>query len=126
MKNTPPSALINWANSIESRNPELMTSLYSNNAILLATYEDIAIGHNEIYKYFIDFLDKQNLQCELLENYNENTLNNNVIIASGIYKFSFIDNYEEFIEVFARYSYVFSFDGLILNHHSSLLPSQSE
>ena len=74
------------------------------------------------YNYFIDFLDKKNLQCELLENYNQNDVNANILISSGTYKFSFNDEIGELVQVYARYSYVFR-NNKIINHHSSLLPS---
>ena len=122
MKNSPPQILIDWASSISTRNPITMTNFYTDNSILLATYEDLCVGKQEIYDYFIDFLDKPSLKCELQENYNQNDLNSNILISSGIYVFSFLDEIGEPVIVNARYSYVFR-GNKIINHHSSLLPS---
>ena len=124
MNNTAPKILTDWANSISTRNPNVMTNFYTDNSILLATYEDLCVCIDEIYKYFIEFLDKKDLRCELLENYNQNDVNANILISSGIYRFSFKNEYGELVVVFARYSYVFRNDKII-NHHSSLVPSSN-
>ena len=55
MNNTAPKILTDWANSISTRNPNVMTNFYTDNSILLATYEDLCVGIDEIYKYFIEF-----------------------------------------------------------------------
>lgn len=124
MKNTPPQILLNWADSIGARNPNIMTSFYTKNSVLLATYEDMCIGIDEIYAYFVEFLDKTGLNCQLLDNINQNDINSNTLISSGTYLFSFYDEEDNLQEVYARYSYVFR-NNNIINHHSSLLPSQT-
>lgn len=123
MKNTTPQILVDWADGISTRNPNVMTSFYTDNSILLATYEDLCVGMQEIREYFVDFLDKTGLNCELIENFNQNDVNSNTLVSSGTYVFSFFDEEsDEEIEVYARYSYVFR-NNKIINHHSSLLPS---
>jgi hypothetical protein len=107
-----------WAKSIGALTPYEMSNLYSDNAILLATYENLLLGKQQIRGYFDDFLDKENLSCEIVDNFTQSFAREQ--IASGIYLFSFTENGNEKI-VKARYSFVI-YDGKIVNHHSSETP----
>ena len=114
-----PSVIKIWEQLISKRNPKIMSDLYRDNAILLATYEPLLIGRENIMKYFVEFLDKENLQCNIIENYTQ--VNAFSQIASGIYLFSFSDKVWKNKVVKARYSFVIE-SGKIINHHSSIVP----
>ena len=119
MTNKIPKLVQNWANSIAERNANLQTSFYSRDAILLATYEPILIGQEEIYYYFKGLLEKKNIRCNIRENYSVNYLE--TIIASGLYDFSFDDEDNESIVIPARYTFVI-YNNKIVDHHSSEEP----
>ena len=114
-----PSVIKIWEQLISKRNPKIMSDLYRDNAILLATYEPLLIGRENIMKYFVEFLDKENLQCNIIENYTQ--VNAFSQTASGIYLFSFSDKVWKNKVVKARYSFVIE-SGKIINHHSSIVP----
>jgi hypothetical protein len=118
MTNRIPEIVQDWANSIANRNPKEMLSYYGRNPILLATYENLCVGREEIYEYFIMFLDKQNLECRITENFTQIDHDRDSIIASGLYNFTFNNPDGEEQLVMARYSYVIN-GGVIINHHSS-------
>ena len=46
-----PKIIKEWCNAIQKRNPKLMLSFYSSDAILLATYESMCVGKKEIKDY---------------------------------------------------------------------------
>jgi|TARA_R110002020_G_scaffold474816_1_gene707607 uncharacterized protein (TIGR02246 family) len=116
-----PKIIQNWADSIEQRNPKLMTNFYSRKAILLATYESMLLGRKQIRGYFDEFLDKKGLRCRIRENYTQIDRDRDTRIASGIYEFTFMDENKKKQRVIARYSYVIN-SGKIINHHSSVNP----
>ncbi len=116
-----PKIIQNWADSIEQRNPKLMTKFYSRKAILLATYESMLLGRKQIRGYFDEFLDKKGLRCRIRENYTQIDRDRDTRIASGIYEFTFVDENGRKQRVIARYSYVIN-SGKIINHHSSVNP----
>ena len=60
-----------WAKEIRKNNVNTMTNFYSKDAILLATYTNIILGQKGIREYFVDFLNKDDLQCKLLSNYTQ-------------------------------------------------------
>ena len=107
-----------WVNRISKRDPILMAKMYSQRAILLATYKPLLLGRREILNYFVDFLDKEELKCVILENFTQEVAHTQ--ISSGIYAFSFIENGKH-ETIKARYSFVIE-DGVIINHHSSVVP----
>tara|TARA_R110002020_G_scaffold475935_1_gene714690 strand:- start:6108 stop:6473 length:366 start_codon:yes stop_codon:yes gene_type:complete len=114
-----PKEVQEWANTIQKRNPALMVNFYSPKALLLATFESLLVGKQAIYGYFVEFLDKEDLQCEILENYTQKF--EHVDICSGLYAFTFIENGEE-QRVVARYTYCVNNKGKITTHHSSVNP----
>ena len=116
-----PQIVKEWCASIQERNPQLMGSFYSNDAVLLATYEALALGKAEILDYFNSFLDKKDLQCTITENITQMDNDRDVVIASGFYTFSFIDVEGDKQSVDARYSFV-CMGNRIVNHHSSEKP----
>jgi hypothetical protein len=113
-----PIEVSNWVAGIGSSTPIEMTKRYAENSVLLATYENMLVGRSEIKGYFDDFLDKENLKCEVVRNVTQIGLYEQ--IASGIYVFSFIDKGSIQV-VEARYSFVVK-GGLVVNHHSSETP----
>jgi hypothetical protein len=121
MTNRIPNIVQNWANSIANRNAKTQTSFYSKDALLLATYEPILIGQQEIYNYFLDLLSKKNIRCVIRENYSINNLE--MIVASGLYTFSFEDDDNETINIPARYTFVIQ-RNKIIDHHSSEEPTK--
>ena len=116
---TPPAILLKWAKGISSKDPKYMTSFYSKRAVLLATYEPLALGQKEIYDYFVDFVDKNNMKCEITTCINQRGLDG-VVVSSGFYTFTFEDK-TGLQEVEARFTYVL-LDNKIVNHHSSEMP----
>ena len=102
-----------WTENLKNGSVSDIVSLYSTEAILLATYsQKIRIGHNSIADYFINLKEKKGLGCELLSFYPQPSKS----IVSGEYRFFWEDG-----EAFARYTFVFD-KSLILNHHSSEIP----
>jgi hypothetical protein len=119
--NQPPLILKKWVQSISLRNSKIMTDFYTDNSILLATYEPLLFGKNDIKKYFDKFLNKNELNCKLIMNYNQVNNRSKVIISSGFYEFSFVSDNGLTTIVDARYSFVF-YNEKIVNHHSSETP----
>ena len=121
IKNEIPQPLEQWAKSISLRSPKVMTSLYDTNAILVGTYsKPMEFGQKQIHAYFVDFLNKENLKCEITSNIIQHFGNGAFFICSGTYSFSF-----ENTKVEARYSicYKRGVNGFkIVNQHSSELP----
>ena len=115
---TPPEVKA-WTKAISERNPSVMVGFYANDALLLATFESLLVGKDAIYDYFVEFLDKENLQCEIIENYTQNF--EGVDVCSGLYAFTFIEDEEE-QRVIARYTYAVNNRGKITTHHSSVNP----
>ena len=116
-----PQIVKEWCASIQLRSPQQQLSFYSKDAVLLATFESMCVGHEEMYEYFIDFLDKKNLRCRIIDNLTMVDVDRDSVIANGIYGFSFTD--EEGVEqdVIARYTFVIN-NGYIITQHSSLNP----
>jgi len=118
-----PQIVKDWCASIKERTPQLMSSFYSNNAVLLATYETMAVGKREINNYFIDFLDKKNLRCRITDNISLIDDDKDTMVCNGLYIFSFVDDYGKKQEVNARYTFVIN-GGYIITHHSSVNPKE--
>ena len=108
-----------WNNALKTLDPDLVTSLYDENAILLPTISNkIRHNHDEIKDYFIHFLTK-----EPRGEINESNIRifGDMAINSGIYTFSFNDG----SSVQARFTFVYKMieDGWkIIEHHSSMMP----
>jgi len=116
-----PTIVQKWADSISKRNAKNQTLFYSKQALLLATYEPILIGQKEIYKYFVDLLSKKNIRCKINENYS--IANPEILVASGLYTFSFEDENNQTVNIPARYTFVI-YDNQIIDHHSSEQPKK--
>ena len=115
------NGLVNsWAMSISKRDPMLMTSFYSDDACLLATYSNFLHGKDEILDYFISFLDKEDLKCTITFNATQLDYDKDTTIYNGLYYFSFRDQGQMKV-VRARYTFVVNLNKIV-THHSSLLP----
>tara|TARA_R110000765_G_scaffold83284_2_gene161898 strand:- start:1784 stop:2149 length:366 start_codon:yes stop_codon:yes gene_type:complete len=109
-----------WARTISTRNVDKMTNFYSEKAILLATFDPFLQGKKEIRNYFVDFLNKEGLRCEITENVNFIDRMSEYATCSGLYTFTFEERGID-VEVDARYTYVV-YKGQIITHHSSIEP----
>ena len=112
-----------WAMSISKRDPDLMTSFYSDDACLLATFSDFLHGREQIRNYFLDFLDKEDLKCTITENINQLDYDKDTNVSNGLYTFSFIEN-GQMVKVKARYTFVVNLNKII-TQHSSLAPEKN-
>ena len=97
-----------------------MARFYSKNAILLATFDTLLRGKKEIYEYFVDFIDKDNMRCRILENFTLIDRDRDTKIANGLYEFTFTENGKP-QKVIARYTFVIN-SRRINTQHSSLKP----
>ena len=109
----------NWNNALKTCDPNVVTSLYAETAILLPTISNkVRHNHDEIKDYFIHFLMKEP-QGEI----NETNIRifENIAINSGIYTFSLNDD----SSVQARFTFVYKIiedEWKIIEHHSSMMP----
>ena len=84
----PPAILLEWAKGISKNDPKYMTSFYSKKAVLLATYEPMALGRKDIYEYFVEFVDRRNMTCEITTCVNQRD-EQGIVVSSGFYIFTF-------------------------------------
>jgi uncharacterized protein (TIGR02246 family) len=105
---------------LSTLNPDTVTALYADNAVLLPTVSNqVRHNHEEIRDYFVGFLHKS--PQGVVDEFNVNMLSDTHVTNSGIYTFTFGDG----SKVSARFSYLYvaSDDGWkILQHHSSAMP----
>ena len=111
----------NWIECVRSNDPNSVTELYDEHAILLGTFSDIERqGPKLIYDYF-DGLLSSKVDVEIFSEHSHSF--DNLEVCSGLY--NFIVNGDT---IEARYSFVFiqvNDDWKILSHHSSVLPKSS-
>ena len=109
-----------WNTALSTLNPDTVTALYADNAVLLPTVSNqVRHNHEEIRDYFVGFLQKS--PQGVIDEFNVNILSDTHVTNSGIYTFTFGDG----SKVSARFSYLYvaSDDGWkILQHHSSAMP----
>ena len=109
-----------WNTALSTLNPDTVTALYADNAVLLPTVSNqVRHNHEEIRDYFVGFLQKS--PQGVIDEFNVNILSDVHATNSGIYTFTFGDG----SQVSARFSYLYvaSDDGWkILQHHSSAMP----
>ena len=109
-----------WNTAVSTLNPDTVTALYADNAVLLPTVSNqVRHNHEEIRDYFVGFLQKS--PQGVIDEFNVNILSDVHATNSGIYTFTFGDG----SQVSARFSYLYvaSADGWkILQHHSSAMP----
>jgi uncharacterized protein (TIGR02246 family) len=117
-----------WNDALKTKNPDTVTALYVDNAVLLPTLSNKPrTNHAEIRAYFVDFL-KKNPVARLDQTFLSTGCN--WATNTGIYTFKLWDEQSKTTkEVQARYSYVYEkIDGkwLIIHHHSSLMPEANK
>jgi hypothetical protein len=109
-----------WAASVSSLDTEqVMGHYFLKNCVLLPTVSEEMYVNEGIEEYFIDFLDRESIECFLGEMIYQEF--NKLIICNGFYEFVF-DGKDE---VEARYTFVFKkyFNKYyIVSHHSSVVP----
>ncbi|MDA9798527.1 SgcJ/EcaC family oxidoreductase [Luminiphilus sp.] len=109
-----------WNTALSTLNPDTVTELYADNAVLLPTVSNqVRHNHEEIKDYFVGFLQKS--PQGVVDEFNVNILSDTHATNSGVYTFTFGDG----SKVSARFSYLYvaSDDGWkILQHHSSAMP----
>ena len=109
-----------WNTALSTLNPDTVTTLYADNAVLLPTVSNqVRHNHEEIRDYFVGFLQKS--PQGVVDEFNVNILSDTHVTNSGVYTFTFGDG----SKVSARFSYLYvaSDDGWkILQHHSSAMP----
>ena len=109
--------LTRWMDTLLSEDPDQMIALYKDDALLLPTLSNQPRhSQQERRDYFVEFLAKQP-QCAL-DLCTIHTLSSGDLVMGGIYSFVFKDG----STAKARFSFCFDHDGLIVHHHSSLMP----
>jgi uncharacterized protein (TIGR02246 family) len=110
----------NWNDAIQTGDPDKVTAMYADNAVLLPTVSNqVRHNHAEIRDYFVSFLGK--VPSGVINEANPRQLTDDLVSNTGIYTFTFGDG----AQVMARYSYLYQrIDGdwKILEHHSSAMP----
>ena len=109
-----------WSAALATRDPDQVTALYADNAVLLPTVSN-QVRHNpaEIRDYFVGFLQKS--PQGVIDESNVNILSETHATNSGVYTFTFGDG----STVTARFSYLYVASDTgwkILQHHSSAMP----
>ncbi len=116
-----PETVSNWADLVSEKNPMKQTKLYSKDCVLLATFQTLFLGHDGVTEYMISFLNKDRIQCSIIENYTHYDVTKSFHVSSGLYEFTYFENNNKKI-VKARYTFVIK-NNLIISHHSSVQPS---
>jgi len=100
-----------------------MGKLHLRGGVLLATFDSIVRGRDQITEYFDGFSCLEDLQVEF-DTWRAGG-SGQMVWATGLYTFSFIDEGET-VEVPARYTYVWKANRKgtyrIVTHHSSVAP----
>ena len=109
-----------WNAALATGNPDEVTALYAEDAVLLPTVSNkVRHNHEEIRDYFVAFLAKQ--PQGVIDESNVRFLADDLVINSGVYTFTFGDG----AQVSARFTYLYrNVDGdwKIAEHHSSAMP----
>ncbi|MFT4767901.1 MAG: hypothetical protein ACI8RN_001031 [Glaciecola sp.] len=109
-----------WNDALATGNPDAVTALYADDAILLPTVSNqVRHNHEEIRDYFVNFLARK--PEGTIEEANIRFLADGLAINSGVYTFTFGDE----SQVTARFTYLYrKIDGewKIVEHHSSAMP----
>lgn len=121
-KNTP-KLFTKWKNGIEENNPNLLSSLYSEDTTFLPTLLDKFVEKEEdIKNYFISLL-KNKIKINLIKQDIKHL--GEIILHSGFYDFICLDENKEETIINARFTFVYkkiNEKWKILHHHSSQMP----
>ncbi len=109
-----------WNAALATGNPDEVTALYAEDAILLPTVSNrVRHNHAEIRDYFVSFLQKQ--PQGVIDESNVRALSDDLAINSGVYTFTFGNG----DSVTARFTYLYrriNGEWKIAEHHSSAMP----
>jgi uncharacterized protein (TIGR02246 family) len=109
-----------WNAALATGDPDAVTELYAEDAILLPTVSNkVRHNHEEIRDYFVSFLARQ--PQGVIDEANVRILSDDLALNSGVYTFSFGDG----SQVSARFTYLYRrINGKwkIAEHHSSAMP----
>ncbi|MEM9758447.1 MAG: SgcJ/EcaC family oxidoreductase [Pseudomonadota bacterium] len=109
-----------WNTALATGNPDEVTTLYAEDAILLPTVSNrVRHNHAEIRDYFVAFLEKR--PQGVIDESNVRELSDDLAINSGVYTFTFGNG----DSVTARYTYLYrrvNGEWKIAEHHSSAMP----
>lgn len=109
-----------WNAALATGNPDTVTALYAENAILLPTVSNrVRHNHAEIRDYFVSFLAKR--PQGVIDESNVRFLADDLVINSGVYTFTFGNG----DQVSARFTYLYRHidnEWRIIEHHSSAMP----
>ena len=85
-----------WNTALSTLNPDTVTELYADNAVLLPTVSNqVRHNHEEIKDYFVGFLQKS--PQGVVDEFNVNILSDTHATNSGVYTFTFGDGKEELV-----------------------------
>jgi hypothetical protein len=114
--------LTQWVSLFNNNDVNSIVRLYETDAVLIPTFELIIFNQKDRTVYFTNLFKKENLKCTVIYNEYKQFPNgrSDVLIANGIYIFSFTENGKEQNQK-ARYTFVFN-NGKIVSHHSSVDP----
>jgi hypothetical protein len=116
-------ALQTWVNTINSRQPSVVSRLYSEDAVFLPTLSHSRIhGSMDRTTYFARLLGKSGFHVNILEL--DLQMLGEIGVCSGVYDFDYAFRGDD-TRLEARFSMVFQrINGsyLIVNHHSSQVP----
>jgi uncharacterized protein (TIGR02246 family) len=114
-----------WSNAVNNHAPQEVLSLYSEGAVLVATFSPNPLNTTEHIKgYFENFLSNPGAGVKFeFDSINKQEAAENLTILSGLYTFLKEDDGNK-VEMPARFTYVVdeSSEGQIIHHHSSQLP----
>ena len=114
-----------WSNAVNNHTPQEVLSLYSDDAVLIATFSPNPLNTTEgIKDYFENFLSNPGAGVKFeSDSINKQEVGGNLKILSGLYTFLKEEDGNK-VEVPARFTYVVdeSSESQIIHHHSSQLP----
>ena len=114
---------LKWNNALQTGDPDNVAACYAADAILLPTVSaKVRHNHDEIRDYFVHFLSKKP-RGRIIEQ--TIRIYDNIAINSGLYTFSLMADGVR-ADVAARFTFAYQKheDGwLIIEHHSSILPT---
>ena len=118
--------LENWISRINAGNLEQVVSMYSNEALLFATFEGKPLNNpSSIRKYFEIFLSREEAGVEVdPSTISHSELGKSNYSSTGLYTFFFKEG-DQLVRQKARFTFIFNNQnsGSILHHHSSVIPT---
>lgn len=110
-----------WNNALLTKNPNTITALYAQNAVLLPTVSNkVCNNHQDIAAYFTDFMARQPIGK--IDNVDVR-IYDHIATSTGVYTFSFKNEQP----VQARFTFIYQRidqQWLICHHHSSAMPEK--